>query len=46
AKDNRIARLFDMQVKSPYCYWFVCRPKALQVRAVKIFHDWLIKAGI
>jgi LysR family glycine cleavage system transcriptional activator len=46
AKDSRIARLFDMQVKSPYYYWFVCRPKALQGRAVSLFHDWLIKAGI
>lgn len=46
AKDDRLARLFDVQVKSPYRYWFVCRPKALQNRAVKIFHDWLIKADI
>lgn len=46
AKDDRIARLFDMPVKSPYRYWFVCRPKALQNRAVKIFHDWLIAADI
>jgi LysR family glycine cleavage system transcriptional activator len=46
AKDDRIARLFDMPVKSPYRYWFVCRPKALQSRAVKIFHDWLIATEI
>lgn len=46
AKDDRIARLFDMPVKSPYRYWFVCRPKALQNRAVKIFHDWLIAVDI
>jgi LysR family glycine cleavage system transcriptional activator len=46
AKDDRIARLFDMPVKSPYRYWFVCRPKAMQNRAVKIFHDWLIAADI
>ena len=46
AKDDRIARLFDMPVKSPYHYWFVCRPKALQNRAVKTFHDWLIAADI
>lgn len=46
AKDDRIARLFDMPVKSPYRYWFVCRPKALQNRAVKIFRDWLIATEI
>lgn len=46
AKDERIARLFDMKVKSPYRYWFVCRPKALQNKAVKIFHDWLISAEL
>src|SRR3546814_20516776 len=38
AKDSRLVRLFDVSVKSPYRYWFVCRPKALQSRAVKIFH--------
>lgn len=46
ANDSRIARLFDTQVKSPYRYWFVCRPKALQSRPVKIFHDWLIAADL
>jgi hypothetical protein len=24
----------------------VCRPRALKQRAVKIFHDWLLKAGV
>lgn len=46
ANDGRIARLFDTPVKSPYRYWFVCRPKALQNRAVKVFHDWLIASKI
>ena len=46
AKDDRIVRLFDVPVESPYRYWFVCRPKALQNRAVKIFHDWLTSADI
>lgn len=46
AKDDRLARLFDIPVKSPYRYWFVCRPRALQTRAVKIFHDWLVAADI
>ncbi len=46
AKDPRLTRLFDMEVESPYSYWFVCRPRALKQRAVKIFHDWLLKAEV
>ncbi len=46
AKDPRLTRLFNIEVESPYSYWFVCRPRALKQRAVRIFHDWLLKAGI
>lgn len=46
ANDPRLHRLFDISVKSPYRYFFVCRPRALQNRAVKIFHDWLIASDI
>ncbi len=46
AKDPRLTRLFDSEVESPYSYWFVCRPRALKQRAVKIFHDWLLKAEV
>ena len=42
ANDPRLARLFDIEVESPYSYWFVCRPRALQQKPVKLFHDWLI----
>lgn len=44
--DTRLAKLFDIEVESPYSYWFVCRPHALEVRAVRIFHDWLVNAGL
>lgn len=44
AHDPRLTRLFDVEVESPYSYWFVCRPRALQQRPVKLFHDWLIDA--
>jgi len=44
--DGRLARLFDIEVASPYSYWFVCRPRALEQRPVRIFHDWLAKAGL
>ena len=40
--DPRIATLFEPEVKSPYSYWFVCRPRALEQRPVKLFHDWMI----
>ena len=46
AHDDRLARLFDVDVESPYSYWFVCRPRDLETRPVKIFHDWLVKAGL
>lgn len=44
AHDDRLARLFDISVESPYSYWFVCRPRALMQRPVKLFHDWLIES--
>jgi len=44
AHDDRLARLFDISVESPYSYWFVCRPRALVQRPVKLFHDWLIES--
>jgi LysR family glycine cleavage system transcriptional activator len=43
ANDDRLVPLFDVQVESPYSYWFVCRPRALQTKPVKIFHDWLVQ---
>lgn len=46
AEDNRLASLFDIEVKSPYSYWFICKPHALDVRAVRIFHDWVVKTGL
>ncbi|MXO85675.1 LysR family transcriptional regulator [Altererythrobacter aurantiacus] len=46
AADNRLARLFDVEVESPYSYWFVCRPGSLEERPVRSFHDWLIGANL
>ncbi len=46
ATDKRLARLYNVDVESPYSYWFVCRPKALEQRPVKLFHDWMIEAGL
>lgn len=46
AHDNRLARLFDIDVESPYRYWFICKPKALETRPVRIFHEWLLQAGL
>jgi LysR family glycine cleavage system transcriptional activator len=44
AHDERLVRLFDIEVASPYSYWFVCRPRAMMQRPVRLFHDWLIDA--
>jgi LysR family glycine cleavage system transcriptional activator len=43
AHDPRLVKLFDIEVASPYSYWFVCRPRAMQMRQVKWFHDWLVQ---
>jgi LysR family transcriptional regulator, glycine cleavage system transcriptional activator len=39
--DDRLTKLFDEAVDSPYGYWFACRRPALTSRAVRVFHDWL-----
>jgi len=44
AQDPRLVQLFDLTVESQYSYWFVCRPRALTQRPVRLFHDWLIEA--
>ena len=44
ARDERLVQLFDLTVESHYSYWFVCRPRALTQRPVKLFHDWLVEA--
>lgn len=44
--DPRLARVYDIEVESPYRYWFVCRPKSLEARPVRIFHEWLLQAGL
>ena len=41
--DDRLVRLFDHTVESPYSYWFACRRSALKRRPVRIFHDWLFE---
>lgn len=46
AADNRLALLFDIEVESPYSYWFICKPNALESRPVRLFHDWLVRAGL
>lgn len=46
AHDERLAQLFDVDVESPYSYWFICRPRDLEARPVRLFHEWLIKAGL
>lgn len=46
AADNRLRMIFDIEIESPYSYWFVCRPASLEERPVRQFHDWLIKAGL
>ena len=46
AADKKLAKLFDAEIESPYSYWFVCREKDLDQRPVRLFHDWMIEAGL
>ncbi|MBE5075122.1 LysR family transcriptional regulator [Erythrobacteraceae bacterium E2-1 Yellow Sea] len=46
AADSRLVDLYGVEVESPYSYWFVCRPTALEQRPVRLFHDWLIMANL
>jgi LysR family transcriptional regulator, glycine cleavage system transcriptional activator len=43
ANDPRLVRLFEIDVESPYSYWFACRPRALQMKPVRVFRDWLLE---
>lgn len=46
AADNRLTELYGVEVESPYSYWFVCKPNALEQRPVRLFHDWLVSAAL
>lgn len=46
AKDSRLTDIYSLQVESPYSYWFVCKPTALEQRTVRLFHEWLIGAEL
>ncbi|MET1755231.1 LysR substrate-binding domain-containing protein [Novosphingobium sp. RD2P27] len=46
AGDDRLAVLYDIDVESPYRYWFICRHKDLEARPVKIFREWLLQANV
>ena len=44
--DNRLTNLGPLEIESPYSYWFVCKPTALEMRPVRLFHDWLVRASL
>ncbi|MDJ0978848.1 MAG: LysR substrate-binding domain-containing protein [Erythrobacter sp.] len=46
AADSRLTNLGSLTVESPYSYWFVCKPTALEARPVRLFHDWLVRAAL
>lgn len=46
AADDRLTDLYGLEVESPYSYWFVCKPSSLEQRPVRLFHDWLVGAGL
>ncbi len=44
--DTRLTNLGAQEIESPYSYWFVCKPTALEMRPVRLFHDWLVRAAL
>ena len=44
--DSRLTNLGTLEIESPYSYWFVCKPTALEMRPVRLFHDWLVRAAL
>jgi LysR family transcriptional regulator, glycine cleavage system transcriptional activator len=44
--DPRIVGLYDQKIASPYSYWFLCKPVDLEARPLRIFHDWIVNAGL
>jgi len=44
--DPRLAKIYDVQVESPYSYWFVCRTIDLEMRPLRLFHEWLVEARL
>jgi len=45
ARNSQLVALFpEKRVESGYSFWFACRRSAMSRRAVRIFHDWLVKA--
>lgn len=45
--DARVTGLFNgTKIASPYSYWFLCKPIDLEARPLRIFHDWIVTAGL
>ncbi len=43
ANDPRLVRLFDLEVESPYSYYFAARRSSLSRKPVRLFHDWMFE---
>jgi len=41
AQNAGLQQLFSEKAESPYAYWFVCSPSALERTPVRLFHNWL-----
>jgi LysR family transcriptional regulator, glycine cleavage system transcriptional activator len=41
--EGRLEQPFGEAVPTPYSYYFVCRQSALRGRALRRFHDWIIR---
>ncbi|MFI4966147.1 MAG: LysR substrate-binding domain-containing protein [Caulobacterales bacterium] len=40
-----LARPFEIDLPSPYAFWFVCRKDRLRERKIRAFRDWIVDAA-
>jgi LysR family glycine cleavage system transcriptional activator len=46
ASDKRLARIYPREIASPNSYFFICQPRALEQKPLRLFHDWLVTAEL
>lgn len=40
-RNGQLVKLTDVEVPSPWSYWFICPPSLLQTRRVSVFRRWI-----
>jgi LysR family glycine cleavage system transcriptional activator len=42
-KSGALVRPFDVELSSPYAFWFVCRKDRLRERKIRAFRNWIFE---